>query len=105
MEQKIRDLIANGEKIDVEFKSAQGGLPKNLYETVSAFSNTVGGYIILGVNDKKEIIGINPSDVNKLKKEFTINCNNEQIVNPTIFAELKEIKIDDKIILYAYQKS
>ena len=98
----IKELIKKGESINVEFKTANSILPKSLFETVCAFLNTNGGYIILGVNDRNEIIGIDEYYVDKLKKDFTSKCNNEEVINPTIYCELKEIEVNGKILLYTY---
>ncbi len=34
---------------DIEFKEAAWKVPRNFYETVSAFSNTCGGWIAFGI--------------------------------------------------------
>ncbi len=46
---------------DIEFKKAQRGVSDSAYETVSAFSNTEGGWLIFGVKDdhgELEVIGV-----------------------------------------------
>ena len=51
--QELKRLIYKGEKVDVECKKAENNVPKSAYESYSAFANTKGGYIILGVKEDK----------------------------------------------------
>ncbi len=52
--QKLKQLIYQGEKVDVECKKAESNVPKSVYDSYSAFANTKGGYIILGVDENKK---------------------------------------------------
>lgn len=51
--QELKQLIYKGEKVDIECKKAENSVPKSAYESYSAFANTKGGYIILGVKEDK----------------------------------------------------
>lgn len=100
MQERIKKLITHGEKINIEYKAAQRGLPRSIYETVCAFLNTKGGEILLGVDDDRNIIGVKPEHIDTFKKNFTSEINNPQKINPTVYLSMEDIKIDGKTILY-----
>ena len=80
--EELLEALQLGEDQDIEFKKAQGGLPRSIWETVSAFANTAGGVIVLGIaeqDNKFEITGI--SRLQSLIKQFWDNHNNPQKLN------------------------
>jgi ATP-dependent DNA helicase RecG len=97
--EKIKHIINQGEGLTIEFKTAHHEIPKNIFETVCAFLNRIGGTILLGVSDTGEIMGIETKQVQKIKKELTNALNNPQLINPPVYIQPSEIEIDDKIIL------
>ena len=57
----------------IEAKRAQGGLPHSIWETYSAFANTDGGLILLGVVENKEDKSFSPvplEDPSQLAADF-----------------------------------
>ena len=69
----------------IEAKKALGGLPKSIWETYSAFANTHGGIILLGVEEwpDKSLHTVNLPDPDRLIKEFwdIVNNPNKTSVN------------------------
>ena len=49
----LESLLVQNECDDLEFKSAAGGFPGNFWDTYSAFVNSEGGTIVLGVQKEK----------------------------------------------------
>lgn len=96
----IKKIINNGEKIDVEFKKCEDKLSKNIFETVCAFNNRNGGVVLLGVDDNKNIIGIRPENLSKIKKEFVTNINNPEKIYPPLYITPVEVKMNGKTIIY-----
>ncbi|MCM1087757.1 MAG: putative DNA binding domain-containing protein [Muribaculaceae bacterium] len=52
--QELKQLIYKGEKADIECKEAESNVPRSVYESYSAFANTKGGHIILGIKEDKK---------------------------------------------------
>lgn len=98
--EEIKKLIATGEKIDVELKESKNTLNKDIYDTVASFNNRTGGHIILGVNDKREIVGVNPAKVDKMIKDFTTAINNPKKLYPPLYLTPEHIVVDGKDLIY-----
>lgn len=99
---KIKEILSNGESITIEFKQSRNKLNKDVFESVCAFLNRSGGHLFLGVEDKGNVVGIAEEAVDKVKKDFVTSMNNPQKISPTFYLSVEEIKIDEKIILHIF---
>lgn len=83
---------------NIEFKKAKDGVPENLYDTFSSFSNTSGGIIIFGVDEKNnyDICGITNPDI--FQKKIT---EQSLLMEPKIRPIITICEYDGKIIASA----
>ena len=100
----LYQLLSIGENCEIEFKASKYKLPNSVWETYSAFCNTRGGNIVLGVIEKKskgafEIEGV--ENISNIQKDFwdTINNKNKVNYNSLTDDDLKIMKIENKNII------
>ena len=72
----LAQLRASGtDTAAVEAKAARGGLPTRLWETLSAFANTDGGIIVLGVDERAGFRVSGVTDPGKLQQDLASLCD------------------------------
>ena len=96
---KRRELIASGENQWTEFKRCGNGFESDVYETVCAFSNHFGGYILCGVLDDGKINGLPQKALKSMIKNFTSVISNPNLFSPTLMIEPEVVEIDGKKII------
>lgn len=80
----------------IEAKTALGGLPQSIWETYSAFANTLGGIILLGVEEAsdKSLHAVGGINAEQLVKDFWNIVNNQQKVSVNILSD-KNVTIEE----------
>ena len=100
--EQLLHIIQHGEGINVELKTSKEKLNKDTFDSICAFLNRTGGYLILGVTDKKEIIGIEENAVQPILDTIAKNANNPQKLNPTYYFSPEIIELESKKLIVFY---
>ena len=99
-EKTIKEALQKGERVTLECKKAKSEVPKELWNTYSAFANTIGGLILLGIEEHRketdpakrfEIIGVDNHQ--KILTDFWNTINSDK-VNENILVE-KDVEVVD----------
>lgn len=96
---ELLELIQKGESSTIQFK-VQLPHPDSLAHELVAFSNTKGGKIFVGVDDKTyEIKGLNPQELDFTNKQLS-NVANDKVF-PPIFITTETVTVDGKNVVVA----
>ena len=101
---ELSNLEKYRENQRIEAKEALGGLPRSIWETYSAFANTCGGVILLGVTERKKdkaLQAVDLPDPQRLIAQFWELVNDTRVVNKNILdrSDITVERIDGKEIV------
>ena len=86
----LTSILSTPESSYLEGKSAKGGFPDSFWESYSAFANSDGGVIVLGVEEDKNgklFVKDGLKDASKMKDTFWKLVNNRQKISHNIVLE------------------
>lgn len=98
-EQKIQELISQGEGRHLAFHACTHHLDQDILETVCAFLNRNGGTLLLGVSKNGRITGIAPDSLEQLRREFVTAVSTAQQLTPPACLHTKTVCVDNTSLL------
>ena len=94
---ELVEKIRLGEDSTIEFKREMPPQRSSLADEIAAFANSQGGVILIGVDDNREIVGIEPQDLDNVEKTIVEIC--EDSIEPAVPIFTEKLRIDDKNLL------
>ena len=91
---EMKELIGKGETHNLEFKESLK-LKDEIGETISAFSNSDGGTILVGVSDDGGVLGV---DIGKNSVEELANYIKRN-TDPQVFPRIEVVGVEDKKVV------
>ena len=93
---ELLEKIMLGEDSTIEFKREMPHR-NSLADEIAAFANTQGGMILIGIDDNREIVGIELQKLDSVEKTVVEICNDS--IEPTVPIFTEKLRIDDKNLL------
>jgi ATP-dependent DNA helicase RecG len=106
-EKTIKEALLKGERVTLECKRAKAEVPKSVWATYSAFANTIGGLILLGVDEnlqekdiskRFQIIGVD--EPSKIITDFWNTLNSDKVnENILVDSDVEVVNVDGAQII------
>lgn len=100
----LRSLVdrlrrVGAELTDVEVKAAAGGLPKSVVDTLSAFANTNGGLLVLGLDESHGFSQVDLPDPGKLRDDLVAVASDK--LHPPLRVATDIVEVDGHPLVVA----
>ncbi|MDB4902199.1 MAG: hypothetical protein JWQ63_1480 [Mucilaginibacter sp.] len=92
--QELELLIQEGEGYNVEYKQSFPSKLSELATELCAFANANGGVLLVGVDDKQQVVGITMDNTQRSRIQGVIN-----LIDPALPIKVSEQKVNGKVIL------
>ncbi|MCH6201282.1 ATP-binding protein [Aquiflexum sp. LQ15W] len=108
-EEFLKTLLRTSEGLTIDFKQSITSAQK-IAKTLVAFANSEGGTIVIGVSDKKKIVGIDPEEeIFMIEKAANQYCDPSPQLEFEVFENVefddKNIEVEKAILLVLVKKS
>lgn len=92
--QELKLLIQEGEGYNVEYKQTFPSKLSDLATELCAFANANGGVLLIGINDKQQIVGVTLDNTQRSRVQDVI-----KLIDPALHIQVSEHPINEKVIL------
>lgn len=100
--ERIKEILKEGEGLEIEFKTSEFELNKDVFESICAFLNRKGGHLLLGVNDDGTVLGIIEDCLEDINNNIVTLANNPQKLSPPFYLSTQILNYENKKIIYVF---
>lgn len=90
-EKDIRELVHGGEGFNVDFKRSVPSKVRDIAEEVCSFANSAGGYVLIGVDNGNQIVGV---EIDNNKRSAIQDAIGE--ISPMLHYDMYRVEVDGK---------
>ena len=85
-QERVKELLRNGEGLTIEFKRCAGRVEHDVFESICAFLNRFGGDVLLGVENDGTVLGVN-GDAVALRNNIMNVANDARVFDPVAYLD------------------
>lgn len=87
----IKELVQGGESFNVDFKRNVPSKVRDIAEEVCGFANAAGGYVLIGVDNGNQIVGV---EIDNNKRSAIQDALGE--ISPMLLYDMYQVSVDKK---------